>query len=362
MSYIVFWRCITILKIYNKFQAEEWNDYVKSFRNWDIYYLYEYAYSFMIHGDGEPLLIVYEDEYSRFCYVVMKNDIANFSAFKEYLKSGEYYDFETPYGYGGPLSDSPVSEVSQKQFLNEINEYCRRNSIVSQFVRFHPLLNNYKLLPHVIESKYLRDTVYIDTSSPEIIMKKMDSKNRNMVRKAIKKGVTIVRKPISAYKDFIPMYVETMRRNGAGEYYTFHDDYFSALKKMKENSCIFFALFEQKPIAAAVIFFNSRNMHYHLSGSYNEYRQYSAGNLLLYEAACWGSESGIQYFHLGGGMKPNDSLFGFKKQFNKTGSIPFVVGRTIFEETSYHTLLNLRKQIDPEFDINNELMIQYRSS
>ena len=103
-------------------------------------------------------------------------------------------------------------------------------------------------------------------------------------------------------------------------------------------------------------------MHYHLSGSYNEYRQYSAGNLLLYEAACWGSESGIQYFHLGGGMKPNDSLFGFKKQFNKTGSIPFVVGRTIFEETSYHTLLNLRKQIDPEFDINNELMIQYRSS
>ena len=145
------------------------------------------------------------------------------------------------------------------------------------------------------------------------------------------------------------MYVETMRRNGAGEYYTFHDDYFSALKKMKENSCIFFALFEQKPIAAAVIFFNSRNMHYHLSGSYNEYRQYSA-------------ESGIQYFHLGGGMKPNDSLFGFKKQFNKTGSIPFVVGRTIFEETSYHTLLNLRKQIDPEFDINNELMIQYRSS
>ena len=127
MSYIVFWRCITILKIYNKFQAEEWNDYVQSFRNWDIYYLYEYAYSFMIHGDGEPLLIVYEDEYSRFCYVVMKNDIANFSAFKEYLKSGEYYDFETPYGYGGPLSDSPVSEESQKFYCITI---CKISSAI----------------------------------------------------------------------------------------------------------------------------------------------------------------------------------------------------------------------------------------
>lgn len=335
---------------------------MKSFKNWDIYYLYEYAHSFMIHGDGEPLLIVYEDDYSRFCYVVMKNDIADFNAFKGYLKSGKYYDFETPYGYGGPLSDSPVSEVSQKQFLNEIKEYCRSNSIVSQFVRFHPLLNNYKLLPCVIESRYLRDTIYMDTSSPEIIMKKMDSKNRNMVRKAVKNGVIVVKKPISAYKDFIPMYMETMLKNGAGEYYTFHDDYFSSLENMGENACIFFALLEEKLISASIIFFNDRNMHYHLSGSHNEFRQYSAGNLLLYEAACWGSENGIKYFHLGGGMEPNDSLYGFKKQFNKTGAIPFVVGRTIFEEESYHTLINLRKQLDSDFDINNGFMIQYRKN
>lgn len=33
---------------------EEWNRLVKSFPNWDIYYLYEYVRSLELHGDGSP--------------------------------------------------------------------------------------------------------------------------------------------------------------------------------------------------------------------------------------------------------------------------------------------------------------------
>lgn len=333
---------------------------MKSFKNWDIYYLYEYAYSFMLHGDGDIFLIYFENKNDRFCYVVMQSDIADSDQFNGILEKGKYYDWETPYGYGGPLMDALISKESKDLFKSEIFEYCRKHMIVSQFVRFHPLLKNYEVMPEVIETRYLRDTVYIDTASPELIMSNMDSKNRNMVRKAQKNGVTIVKKDITEFDDFISMYEETMKKNEAEEYYTFHRDYFESLKTMEDNAVIFYAMYENIPISGSIMYYNDRYMHYHLSGSDIEYRKYSPSNLLLYEAACWASKHGIKQFHLGGGMAPNDSLFGFKKQFNKNGKASFVVGRTIFKQDTYEELLNIRKEENPEFDINNGFMIQYR--
>ena len=333
---------------------------MKSFHNWDIYYLYEYAYSFKLHGDGEPLLILYEDENTRFCYVVMKQDIAGCKGFNGKLEYDKYYDLETPYGYGGPLSNNLIGTSAQRKFLNELTDYCNSQKIVSQFVRFHPLLSNQELLSTVIETRYLRDTIFIDTESPEVIMKNMDSKNRNMIRKAVKNGVSIQRQPIDNYQEFLCMYKETMLKDNANDYYTFDERYFESLKSLEQNACIFYALLEEKLISGAIMYFNEKFMHYHLAGTHTEYRQYSPNNLLLYEAGCWASKQGIKQFHLGGGMKPEDSLFGFKKQFNKYGRLPFFVGRTIFNKERYKELCRIRKKIDPEFDESNSFMIQYR--
>lgn len=333
---------------------------MKSFCDWDIYYLYEYAYSFMLHGDGDILLIYFEYERERFCYVVMQSDIADCESFAGGLEKGRFYDWETPYGYGGPLTDTPISHDAQRCFLKELSEYCSGNNIVSQFVRFHPLLRNYGGLEELFELRCLRDTIFIDTSDRDVILQNMDSKNRNMVRKAIKNGVSIVRTDISDIDSFISMYNETMLKNGAGEYYTFGQEYFDYLRNMQDNICIFYAVYQDRRISGAIIYYNDRYMHYHLSGSRTAFRQYAAGNLLLYEAACQAADSGIRKFHLGGGMRPDDSLFGFKKQFNRQGRSPFVVGRTIFDKEAYENLLQIRCSIDAGFDKNNDFMIQYR--
>ncbi len=334
---------------------------IKSFENWDIYYLQEYAATFQLHGDGIPLLIEYSDKDTRFCYVVMRSDVADSPKFRNILKSGEFYDFETPYGYGGPLCDSVIPENSQRDFLKEINLYAHQNNIVSQFVRFHPLLMNQEAAPLVFETRYLHDTIYIDTESPELILLNMDSKNRNMVRKAAKNGVTIERKSIAQYQDFIPIYVETMKKDDAEEYYFFGEDYFQAQQGLKDNACIFYAMLEGSPIAAAIMYYNDRFIHYHLAGTHTEYRKYAPSNLLLYETACWASKKGIKKFHLGGGITQDDNLFGFKKQFNKNGRLPFVIGRTIFNTKAYQELLRIRKNANDLFVIGNNRMIQYRA-
>ena len=291
----------------------------------------------------------------------MKQNIHDMTQFKDLLEPDEYYDLETPYGYGGPLTDNEsISKESQAIFLKELTDYCLKNKIVSQFVRFHPILNNHDLLSEVISTRYMRDTIFIDTTNDELIMGNMDSKNRNMVRKAIKNNVTIIIKDITDYNEFIAMYTETMVRNGATDYYTFKEDYFKSLGALADNTIIFYAIHERNIIGGAIMFYNDNFMHYHLAGSYSEFRQYSPSNLLLYEAAVWANKHGIKKLHLGGGMEPEDSLFAFKKQFNKNGRLPFVVGKTIFNNTVYQKLLELRKKKDPSFNENNSFMIQYR--
>ena len=116
-----------MIKIYNELDRDIWNKTVKSFSNWDIYYLYEYALSFKIHGDGDIFLVYFEYQNDRLCYVVMQKDIANSSLFRGKLDNGFYYDWETPYGYGGPLVDRPLSKEAQNVFKAELKEYCIRN-------------------------------------------------------------------------------------------------------------------------------------------------------------------------------------------------------------------------------------------
>lgn len=349
-----------MLRILDKDHLVEWNEIVKSFENWDVYYLYEYAYSFALHGDGEPLLCYFENNGIRLCYVIMQKDIAEFKPLAQMIKKGEYFDWETPYGYGGPLADGVLEPESCDLLKKELTKYCRENNIVSQFVRFHPLLENWTVWDKGIETRYLRDTIFMDISSPEVIWQNIESKNRNMIRKAQKNNVRVERAPIDDVEAFIPLYKATMEKNSADEYYIFHKDYFDSLKRMDKNVCLFYAMYENKVISAAIIFYNKKFMHYHLSGSDWEYRNLASSNFLLYEAAMWGAKNGIEKFHLGGGMAPDDSLFGFKKQFNRKERGKFVVGRTVFDEEKYVYLLKCRKDFDSEFNVNNSFMIQYR--
>lgn len=81
------------LTIYGRKDRLAWNEYVKSFIEWDVYYLYEYAYSCAIHGNGEMLLISFENSACRLCYAVMQRDLANSNEFREVLPEGIYFDW-----------------------------------------------------------------------------------------------------------------------------------------------------------------------------------------------------------------------------------------------------------------------------
>ena len=82
-----------------------------------------------------------------------------------------------------------------------------------------------------------------------------------------------------------------------------------------------------------------RWLHYHLGATADSARDLGASNLLLYEAALWGQEQGLEEFHLGGGAgAKEDSLFAFKQRFSPGGRREFWIGKLVHDEDAYHRL------------------------
>lgn len=325
----------------------EWDAVVRTFPNHDVYYLSGYADAFVRHGDGEAFLVYWESGTgTRALSVVMKRDVATAPQLAGKVEAGTYFDFVTPYGYGGFIFDGVVDESAADLFSREYEEFCRRERIVTEFVRFHPVLKNSAERGNgLFTPRSVGHTIALDLSSREIIDANIISQCRNKIRKARKAGVEIRHgQGMDLFDAFIPIYNETMNRDSATPYYYFGRDFYESIaSNLRENYELFYAVLNGEIIAASIMLFGNGQMHYHLSGGKSEYRNLAAINLLLYEAACWGCERGLKTLHLGGGVgaDENGGLFKFKASFNRNSDYTFSVGNAVFDEGVYSTLIEL---------------------
>ena len=149
-----------------------------------------------------------------------------------------------------------------------------------------------------------------------------------------------------------------MDKDNADDYYYFKEDFYqSVCNDLAHNAQVFYAVLEDKVIAASVMLTANGRMNYHLSGSVREYAHLAPTNLLLYEAALWGCANGCKTLYLGGGVgSGEDSLFKFKKAFYRLDDLyRFHIGRKIFDYDTYDNLLSMRNDIK-----NDGYFPQYR--
>ncbi len=329
-------------------QGEQWDRIVRSFEQYDTYWLSGYVKAFMLHGDGVPMLFYYEKDGIRGINVVMKRDIARASFFAGKLPENQYFDFASPYGYGGWLIEGKEAQELFQAYYN----WCESQSVVSEFVRFHPIIGNHKACNDFYETVSLGEVVHMDLSSPEIIWDNIISKNKNMIRKAIKNDVRIYngRYP-EIYEIFRQIYNTTMDRDQAKEYYYFeHDFYQSILEDLPQNAQVFYAVKEGQVIAASIILNANGMLNYHLSGSIREFSSLAATNLLLYRVALWGNANGYRTLYLGGGVgSGEDSLFKFKRAFNKGQLKHFYIGKKVFCPIQYNELVQIKGQTEKNY-------------
>lgn len=268
------------------------------------------------------------------------------------------FDLITPYGYGGPLVINAVEGKQEElceQFGKAFQEYCKAHDVVSEFVRFHPVIDNAKNFAKIYDTIYIRETLGTNLKDyDDPVQSEFSRSCRKNIRQALHAGITyrVTEAPddISAFKG---IYYSTMQRDHASDFYYFKDGYFEEiLRNFKKNVLYVEALYEERTIAAGLYFIADGMIHIHLSGTLSEYLYLSPAYILRYAVALWGKEHGYAMIHHGGGTSdsPDNSLYLFKKQFAKNTRFSFCVGKKIWDREAYQMLcLQANKAPDSDF-------------
>lgn len=327
----------------------------------DVFYLPEWAYLFELHGDGRALCFVYYETPDRFViYPFHLRFIRDIPQFRD--MDPEWTDIINPYGYGGYLASHPGMDMSG--FFRAWRDYCRERQVVSELVRFHPLLGNFDYCRPFIPAFRQSPVVVIDlTQGPEAIWKGMSSRCRNMIRKAQKRGVRILVDESGEHLDtFHRLYIDTMQRVGAREYYYFSRPWFNHLLKLLQGRAVFFhALMADQTFASSLFVCNGNFMHYFFSGSHAGEHASGTNNLILYEAALWAQSRGIRYLNLGGGIEANDSLFSFKASFSAYRAT-YCVGQIIPVRSMYFSCCDRKLAAEGNNLLETTFFPLYRAS
>ncbi|MDE4085980.1 GNAT family N-acetyltransferase [Planococcus maritimus] len=262
---------------------------------------------------------------------------------------GPYFDIVTPYGYGGPVikkcAEDRKAELVE-MFEQAFGEYCAEHGIVSEFVRFHPVLGNALDFEDCYEVQYLRETVGTSLAAYEDPVQSEFSKStRKNIRKALEAGVVyeIIESPKSL-GEFKEIYHETMSRNNADAYYYFEEEYFTeCLKYFADRIVLTKAIFEGQVIGMGLNFTYDDRIHTHLSGTLSDYSHAYPAYVLQYALTVWGKANGYRLIHDGGGRTndPNDNLLMFKRQFGKNTRFDFYIGKKIWNKPAYQKLCEL---------------------
>jgi hypothetical protein len=319
-----------------------WKHLLRKIKGVDIYFTPEYCRVYEKNKEGMAYLFVFKEGEHFICYPYMMRKIRDLPLPHVKQVEGDLYEIFTPYGYGGPITNVS-DEQERKQVFNRFSQvfgqYCKEQHIVSEFVRFHPVIKNHGDYL-AVEPTPIRNTVVMDLTNPDI-MSSLTTNCRNRVRYAQKNGLTVYQEDPNDLETFIKLYYETMDKNNAETYYYFSMDFFNNLVQLleKDQISLFVVKHQEKVIASAYFLHYNDYVTYHLTGSIKEYLKYSPYNLLISYAANCFREQGYKSLHLGGGYKGNDDLFRFKNTFSKQPPLDFYIGRKIHCYESYQLLI-----------------------
>jgi hypothetical protein len=210
--------------------------------------------------------------------------------------------------------------------------------VVAEFIREHPLLNDYRR-----DAKFItvRKNIYIE---PGANYKIVEAKARQNVSKLNRTNeiTAQIDDDFEFYADFIRLYNLNAVRLEMDSYYFFPDDYFNKIKLLlPENTRLIHVFYHDKIINSGLFFFYGNKGNMHLAGADHEFRHLKGNDYLYYQAALLSAELKLDILCIGGGLSTdeNDNLFRFKKKFSNNHK-DVMVGKKIINPEIYNKLLD----------------------
>jgi hypothetical protein len=299
----------------------------------DIYYQPEFLAcdAKMQNGEYEIAVCSQEDKIWIYPYILLP------------IEETGYFDISSPYGYAGPVSNSAeIALKAEELFLAYISD---KQTVVTEFVRYHYLYNEQNFFQKEITNLLNRRVVLVPTQNQEDIwMKEFSGTNRNLVRKLEKESFIwsvspFTKEDISAFDE---AYRTNMIHSGAGDFYFFSQKFYLEMIERLGEKLLLAKVEKDGEIYSSALFFVSGGIvTYYLSARNLNYPKVPGSNLLLSKVAFWAQENGMNFLNFGGGlsMDENDYLFKFKSNFGKQIK-DFYIGKRIHQPELYKELQN----------------------
>lgn len=261
-------------------------------------------------------------------------------------------DAATPYGYAGVHVDAGCSTADVARFWGRTVEHWRQTRTVAAFLRFSPLdpasLDAVRALGQVQLTRR-QDTVTVQVSDgPDRMWDGMEGRSRTAIRKARNAGLSATVRPaapvdLAAGAPFRRLYEATMIRLESQPWYLFPDVYYQALAGGLGKALHLAEVRDTggAVVACALVLRHRDRAHYHLAGSDLSAGRVGANNLLVWTILAWAAEHGCHLVHLGGGLRPDDGLFRFKRSFGGFRT-QFWTGSVVVDPERYAALVDVR--------------------
>ncbi len=284
----------------------------------------------------------YQDKDNFLFYPYLRREINSLG----YDLPDKFYDIAGAYGYNGPLG-----KVSDPRFIDYFNSalkhHLREISVVTEFVRYCPIINNRIFHTYTNQIDVL-DNVYIDLSKglEDVWNNSFESKVRNIYRKSEKYnlltqiyyGESIRKEHISI---FYNIYINTMERKNADKYYFFQESFFMELyNKLRNNILLSITYLEDIPISSEFVFLGPKIAYGFLWGTLKEYYSFNANTFQRWILINFLYSKGTEIYSMGGGASRYDSIYKYKLGFSKNCNNPFFIGTYVHKPDIYQIIQN----------------------
>ena len=329
--------------------AERWTTLVENSPAPDVYYLPEYARATAEIEMTEPLALVGGAQSCRILApLLLRQQSATLNG-----SGTEWLDASTPYGYGGLLNLSASNSAhpeSFHSFIDQLDAWCSQRRVVCCIIRLHPLIGQHDWFEHAdrwqdrlqLHSRGITSSIELSQWNEALDQPASLRRDRRADMRLANRNLRIT---WSTGDDdhaelqlgiFATLYDQLIDRAAAESFYRFPQRYFLKLKTLGKRLGIALAWFEDKPVGGNLFLAGPRYSHGHLAATNDIGRQYGASTLLITQGARWARERGCEQLHLGGGMRPGDSLEEFKRSFGGSSHVyryvTFIADRERFDE------------------------------
>ena len=304
-------------------------------RQRDVFFLSSWLLLWQRHGDGRAMGAAYEDEDGLVLYPFALRELSTVAYLGEEFAG--YYDACTPFGFGGPLVEHKTPEESMAAFREAFAAWCRDNSVVSEFVRFHPLLDTRLPFERHMEVEEVGQVVWcrFDRGACRVGDQLTQTARRN-VRQAREAGLSCrIETGDEAYDRFGDLYLDNAARRHAPLAERFDGAHFRALRDALGGAQALFGVRYQDELVAGALFLRGADFaHFHVMAADRRVASLRPANLVFFEALQWARSLGVSAIGLGGGERGDDEMLRFKAGFAPLRA-PRFVGHAIHLPQTY---------------------------